>query len=119
VEVKNTFLIACLVHWQQRLGVVESINIMDKHLYEYAAKITLLNYTFHAVRVKERTLKTTLRLQFKSQVLFCFHRIEELEFLDEKELFEQLMQHYCICWASKDSSNLGNVLQHLRNDPSH
>ncbi|XP_075371544.1 leucine carboxyl methyltransferase 1 isoform X3 [Mycteria americana] len=41
-------------------------------------------------------------------------RIEGLEFLDEKELFEQLMQHYCICWASKDSSNLGNVLQHLR-----
>ncbi|RMC17504.1 hypothetical protein DUI87_05166 [Hirundo rustica rustica] len=34
-------------------------------------------------------------------------RIEALEFLDEKELFEQLMQHYCICWASKDSSNLG------------
>ncbi|XP_052628297.1 leucine carboxyl methyltransferase 1 isoform X1 [Harpia harpyja] len=34
-------------------------------------------------------------------------RIEGLEFLDEKELFEQLMQHYCICWASKDSSNLG------------
>ncbi|XP_009695135.1 PREDICTED: leucine carboxyl methyltransferase 1, partial [Cariama cristata] len=34
-------------------------------------------------------------------------RIEELEFLDEKELFEQLMQHYCICWASKDGSNLG------------
>ncbi|KAL9835997.1 leucine carboxyl methyltransferase 1 isoform 1-T2 [Geothlypis trichas] len=34
-------------------------------------------------------------------------RIEALEFLDEKELFEQLMQHYCICWASKDSSDLG------------
>lgn len=34
-------------------------------------------------------------------------RIEALEFLDEKELFEQLMQHYCICWASKDGSNLG------------
>ncbi|XP_068764265.1 leucine carboxyl methyltransferase 1 isoform X4 [Struthio camelus] len=40
-------------------------------------------------------------------------RIEGLEFLDEKELFEQLMQHYCLCWASKDSSNLGNVLQDL------
>ncbi|KAF2987299.1 hypothetical protein EK904_000772 [Melospiza melodia maxima] len=40
-------------------------------------------------------------------------RIEALEFLDEKELFEQLMQHYCICWASKDSSNLGKVLQPL------
>uniref|UniRef100_A0A8C0FKN6 Leucine carboxyl methyltransferase 1 n=2 Tax=Strigidae TaxID=30459 RepID=A0A8C0FKN6_BUBBB len=36
-------------------------------------------------------------------------RIEGLEFLDEKELFEQLMQHYCICWASKDSSNLADV----------
>ncbi|XP_044836466.1 leucine carboxyl methyltransferase 1 isoform X2 [Mauremys mutica] len=34
-------------------------------------------------------------------------RIEGLEFLDEKELLEQLMQHYCICWASKDSCNLG------------
>ncbi|CAI5792445.1 leucine carboxyl methyltransferase 1 isoform X1 [Podarcis lilfordi] len=34
-------------------------------------------------------------------------RIEALEFLDEKELLEQLMQHYCLCWATKDSSNLG------------
>nr|XP_048722569.1 leucine carboxyl methyltransferase 1 isoform X3 [Caretta caretta] len=34
-------------------------------------------------------------------------RIEGLEFLDEKELLEQLMQHYCICWAVKDRCNLG------------
>ncbi|XP_066496870.1 leucine carboxyl methyltransferase 1 [Tiliqua scincoides] len=34
-------------------------------------------------------------------------RIEALEFLDEKELLEQLMQHYCLCWATKDSCNLG------------
>uniref|UniRef100_A0A8C3V9G7 Leucine carboxyl methyltransferase 1 n=1 Tax=Catharus ustulatus TaxID=91951 RepID=A0A8C3V9G7_CATUS len=40
-------------------------------------------------------------------------RIEALEFLDEKELFEQLMQHYCICWASKDSSDLGEPLAEL------
>uniref|UniRef100_A0A669QEF3 Leucine carboxyl methyltransferase 1 n=1 Tax=Phasianus colchicus TaxID=9054 RepID=A0A669QEF3_PHACC len=40
-------------------------------------------------------------------------RIEELEFLDEKELFEQLMQHYCICWASKDSSNLAMQMQSI------
>ncbi|XP_061463298.1 leucine carboxyl methyltransferase 1-like [Rhineura floridana] len=33
--------------------------------------------------------------------------IEALEFLDEKELLEQLMQHYCLCWATKDSGNLG------------
>ncbi|XP_044295622.1 leucine carboxyl methyltransferase 1 isoform X1 [Varanus komodoensis] len=34
-------------------------------------------------------------------------RIEALEFLDEKELLEQLMQHYCLCWATRDSSHLG------------
>lgn len=28
------------------------------------------------------------------------------------------MQHYCICWASKDRSNLGNVLQRLGGGPS-
>ncbi|XP_072124427.1 leucine carboxyl methyltransferase 1 isoform X2 [Mobula birostris] len=34
-------------------------------------------------------------------------RIEQLEFLDEKELLQQLLQHYCICWATKDSEDFG------------
>ncbi|KAI5940008.1 Leucine carboxyl methyltransferase 1 [Manis javanica] len=34
-------------------------------------------------------------------------RIESLEFLDEMELLEQLMQHYCLCWATKGGSRLG------------
>uniref|UniRef100_A0A7N9ATP5 Leucine carboxyl methyltransferase 1 n=1 Tax=Mastacembelus armatus TaxID=205130 RepID=A0A7N9ATP5_9TELE len=34
-------------------------------------------------------------------------RIERLEFLDEKELLQQLLQHYSICWATKDKLNLG------------
>lgn len=34
--------------------------------------------------------------------------MECLEFLDEKELLQQLLQHYNICWASKDKLNLGN-----------
>jgi [phosphatase 2A protein]-leucine-carboxy methyltransferase len=34
-------------------------------------------------------------------------RIESLEFLDEKELLQQLLQHYCICWANKDKLRLG------------
>ncbi|KAL1264279.1 hypothetical protein QQF64_004634, partial [Cirrhinus molitorella] len=34
-------------------------------------------------------------------------RIERLEFLDEKELLQQLLQHYCICWAVKDKLSLG------------
>uniref|UniRef100_V9L7F0 Leucine carboxyl methyltransferase 1 n=1 Tax=Callorhinchus milii TaxID=7868 RepID=V9L7F0_CALMI len=33
-------------------------------------------------------------------------RIELLEFLDEKELLQQLLQHYCICWATKGGSPL-------------
>lgn len=34
--------------------------------------------------------------------------MECLEFLDEKELLQQLLQHYSICWASKDKLSLGN-----------
>ncbi|KAM4698042.1 leucine carboxyl methyltransferase 1 isoform 2-T2 [Rhinophrynus dorsalis] len=34
-------------------------------------------------------------------------RIEKLEFLDEKELLEQLLLHYCISWATKDALQLG------------
>ncbi|XP_075686632.1 leucine carboxyl methyltransferase 1 isoform X2 [Rhinoderma darwinii] len=34
-------------------------------------------------------------------------RMEKLEFLDEKELLEQLLLHYCISWAAKDSLHLG------------
>ncbi|XP_018416869.1 PREDICTED: leucine carboxyl methyltransferase 1 [Nanorana parkeri] len=34
-------------------------------------------------------------------------RIEKLEFLDEKELLEQLLLHYCISWGTKDSLHLG------------
>ncbi|XP_075420756.1 leucine carboxyl methyltransferase 1 [Tenrec ecaudatus] len=34
-------------------------------------------------------------------------RIESLEFLDEMELLEQLMQHYCLCWATKGGRELG------------
>lgn len=35
------------------------------------------------------------------------HRIERLEFMDEKELLEQLLSHYCLAWAWKDPNNLG------------
>ncbi|XP_036316084.1 leucine carboxyl methyltransferase 1 isoform X3 [Pipistrellus kuhlii] len=34
-------------------------------------------------------------------------RIESLEFLDELELLEQLMTHYCLCWATRGGSKLG------------
>ncbi|XP_014330448.1 leucine carboxyl methyltransferase 1 isoform X1 [Xiphophorus maculatus] len=40
-------------------------------------------------------------------------RIERLEFLDEKELLQQLLQHYCICWATKDRLNLGETRHRL------
>uniref|UniRef100_A0A4W4F2W6 Leucine carboxyl methyltransferase 1 n=1 Tax=Electrophorus electricus TaxID=8005 RepID=A0A4W4F2W6_ELEEL len=43
-------------------------------------------------------------------------RIERLEFLDEKELLHQLLQHYSICWAVKDTLSLGefNIFPHQR-----
>lgn len=31
-------------------------------------------------------------------------RIESLEFMDEQELLEQLLTHYCLCWATKGES---------------
>uniref|UniRef100_UPI00358F4CDA leucine carboxyl methyltransferase 1 isoform X2 n=1 Tax=Myxine glutinosa TaxID=7769 RepID=UPI00358F4CDA len=34
-------------------------------------------------------------------------RIEALEFLDEGELLQQLLQHYCISWAWKDQAGIG------------
>ncbi|XP_076997606.1 leucine carboxyl methyltransferase 1 isoform X2 [Tamandua tetradactyla] len=34
------------------------------------------------------------------------NRIESLEFLDEMELLEQLMHHYCLCWATKGGHEL-------------
>uniref|UniRef100_A0A8C7XLR6 Leucine carboxyl methyltransferase 1 n=1 Tax=Oryzias sinensis TaxID=183150 RepID=A0A8C7XLR6_9TELE len=37
-------------------------------------------------------------------------RIERLEFLDEGELLQQLLQHYSISWATKDKLRLGKVL---------
>lgn len=42
-----------------------------------------------------------------ASVPVCPRRIESLEFLDELELLEQLMQHYCLCWATKGGSQLG------------
>ncbi len=44
-----------------------------------------------------------------NDILVYIHRIERLEFLDEKELLPQLLQHYCICWAVKDKLRLGEA----------
>ncbi|KAL3846475.1 hypothetical protein ACJMK2_017462 [Sinanodonta woodiana] len=35
------------------------------------------------------------------------HRVERIEFLDEKELLDQLFHHYCISWAYKDPNKMG------------
>lgn len=35
------------------------------------------------------------------------HRIERLEFLDERELLEQLYSHYCLVWAFQDGAGVG------------
>lgn len=40
-------------------------------------------------------------------IIYSFSRIERLEFMDEKELLEQLLGHYCLAWAWKDPNKLG------------
>ncbi|KAK3758952.1 hypothetical protein RRG08_015198 [Elysia crispata] len=34
-------------------------------------------------------------------------RIERIEMLDERELLDQLLSHYCLAWAYKDNIDLG------------
>lgn len=38
------------------------------------------------------------------------HRVERLEFLDETDLLNQLLQHYCLCWAWKDKDQIGKPM---------
>ena len=46
------------------------------------------------------------------RVAHDIYSIERLEFLDEVELLHQLLQHYCISWAWKDTANIG-MMWHL------
>ena len=59
---------------------------------------------FHA---RQYASRPSFLIGYVGTVVFSFHRIEALEFLDERELLEQLMQHYCLCWATKGGSELG------------
>ncbi|XP_076454100.1 leucine carboxyl methyltransferase 1-like [Babylonia areolata] len=40
-------------------------------------------------------------------------RIERIEFLDERELLEQLYSHYCLVWAYLDKANVGLKSIHI------
>ena len=41
-------------------------------------------------------------------ILYCVcFRIEKIEFLDERELLEQLYSHYCLVWAYQDKAGIG------------
>lgn len=42
------------------------------------------------------------------------YRVERLEFLDETELLDQLLQHYCLCWAWKDAADIGLKNLHIK-----
>ena len=35
------------------------------------------------------------------------YRIERLEFMDETEPLQQLMEHYCMSWAWRDTLKIG------------
>ena len=57
----------------------------------------------------ERSSGCESGMETKIIVVSFTSRIEHLEFLDEKELLQQLLQHYSICWATKDKLKLGKV----------
>ena len=40
---------------------------------------------------------------------FSSYRIEQLDFLDEKELLTQLLQHYCLTCGYRDQLRLGTL----------
>ena len=40
---------------------------------------------------------------------FSPYRIEQLDFLDEKELLTQLLQHYCLTCGYRDQLKLGTL----------
>ena len=41
--------------------------------------------------------------------IFVQHRIERIDFLDERELLDQLLRHYCLSGAHLDSQQLGEL----------
>lgn len=65
-------------------------------------QVCIYNYATRAGKDWDRNL-------FNGFLLFYNPRIERLEFLDERELLQQLLQHYCICWAVKDKLSLGEA----------
>ena len=45
---------------------------------------------------------------YEDQII-CSDRIERIDFLDERELLEQLLRHYCLSGAYLDSQKLGKI----------
>uniref|UniRef100_A0A8C7F7L5 Leucine carboxyl methyltransferase 1 n=4 Tax=Salmoninae TaxID=504568 RepID=A0A8C7F7L5_ONCKI len=79
------------------------------------ASVTFHTAMFVNYEQKERFLKTGWENADALDMMTVYSvipqddvaRIERLEFLDEKELLQQLLQHYSICWATKDKLKLG------------
>ncbi|CAK9292649.1 unnamed protein product [Gordionus sp. m RMFG-2023] len=69
---------------------------VDQCLNESSQRNRFLNVGWDSVQVD-----SILKL-FYSMPDLEKHRILNLEFLDEKELLYQLLDHYCLCWACKN-----------------
>lgn len=63
-------------------------------------------------------------MKFTGVYIFCCHgniisllaapsRIEKLDFLDEKELLTQLLQHYCFSCGYSDAMKIGESAEHV------
>ncbi|XP_077172959.1 leucine carboxyl methyltransferase 1 isoform X2 [Paroedura picta] len=111
----STFLASMFINYEQvnmadRFGQIMVENLQSRQCHLVGVEVCRSLET-----QKARFLTTgweTVNAMDMMKVYSCLppadvKRMEALEFLDEKELLEQLMQHYCLCWATKDSPRLG------------
>ena len=70
------------------------------------ARSNLLIYLSTRVERLSRGLVSQTCTRCGPMFIFC-RRIERIEFLDEVDLLNQLLAHYCIAWAVNDVSHIG------------
>ncbi|KAJ7984714.1 hypothetical protein DPEC_G00357620 [Dallia pectoralis] len=111
----DTFHTAMFVNYEQVNMMDRFGQVMIENLQRRQCNLAGVEVCQSLESQKERFLKTGWENADALDMMTVYSvlpqddvaRIEHLEFLDEKELLQQLLQHYSICWATKDKLKLG------------
>ncbi|CAB1338279.1 unnamed protein product [Coregonus sp. 'balchen'] len=111
----DTFHTAMFVNYEQLNMMDRFGQVMIENLQRRQCNLAGVEVCQSLESQKERFLKTGWENADALDMMTVYSvipqddvaRIERLEFLDEKELLQQLLQHYSICWATKDKLKLG------------